>query len=305
MTKTGFSVVTGAFGFTGSHIARRLSDMGVSVRTLTGHPGRPNQLGQSVEVAPLDFSDPDGLARNLEGASTLYNTYWVRFSRGSTTFDSAVANSTVLIQAAKRAGVGRLVHISITNADSQSPVAYFRGKGQVEDAIRRSRLSYAIVRPSVLFGGGDVLINNITWFLRRFPVFTVLGSGEYRLQPVFVGDVASIAVDAASGPDDLVVDAVGPETFTFNTLLHLLLEKTGSRARLIHVPPSLALLLTRLVGLAVGDVVLTRGEVEGLMQSLLTSDAPPTGPTRLSDWLSDNAETVGTRYTSELQRHYR
>ena len=101
--------------------------------------------------------------------------------------------------------------VSITNSSEDSPLPYFRGKAAVERIVIESGLSYAIVRPSVIFGGEDILINNIAWLLRRFPVFAVPGSGDYRLQPVCVEDVAEIAVDAACDEGSVALDAVGPE----------------------------------------------------------------------------------------------
>jgi len=299
------NIVTGAFGYTGKYITRRLLAMGKRVRTLTGHPDRPNPFGDQVDVAPFNFDNPGELVGSLRGATTLYNTYWVRFPHGEASFDKAVENTKTLIKAAKDAGVNRVVHVSITNASEGSPLPYFRGKGLVEKAIVGSGLSYAIIRPTVIFGAEDILINNIAWMLRRLPVFAVLGSGDYRLQPVFVEDMADVTVSAAHRAENLIVDAVGPEVFTFNELVHLIAEKIGSRARIIHLMPELALLLSRLIGYVVNDVVLTRDEIEGLMAGLLVSDGPPTGQMRLSDWLAENADLVGVRYASELSRHYR
>ncbi len=162
-------VVTGAFGYTGKYITRRLLDAGRRVRTITGHPKRANCFGNQVEIAPMDFSDHAGLVRSLRGASVLYNTYWVRFNHGRATFDEAVANSRVLIQAAKEAGVRKIVHLSIANPSLDSHLPYYSGKAQVEKAIMDSGLSYAILRPTVIFGIEDILINNIAWFARHFP----------------------------------------------------------------------------------------------------------------------------------------
>ncbi|MFQ5792560.1 MAG: SDR family oxidoreductase, partial [Acidobacteriota bacterium] len=239
------------------------------------------------------------------GAATVYNTYWVRFPYGQVSFKKAVENTETLIHAAEEAGVRRIVHLSITNASEGSPLPYFRGKGLVESTIIHSRLSYVIIRPTVIFGDEDILINNIAWLLRRFPVFAVPGAGDYRLQPVFVEDVAEIAVSAALEDSNVVIDAVGPETYTFDELVRLIAEKIHSRAKIIHLRPGVALFLLRLLGYVVNDVVLTRDEVEGLMSNLLVSESPPTGQTRLSDWLNRNADSVGTRYASELKRHYR
>ena len=279
--------------------------MGKTVKTLTGHPNRPNPFGERVSVAPLNFGNSEELVRSLQGAEVLYNTYWIRFPRGQVTFDKAVENTKTLIKAAEDAGVRRIVHVSITNASADSPLPYFKGKGIVEQAIRSSRLSYAIVRPTVIFGIEDILINNIAWFLKRVPVFTIFGSGAYRIQPIFVEDVAEIAVRAAHQSDNVTLDATGPETITFEGLVRLIANKIGSRARLIHVRPGLALFLSRLMGYAVRDVVLTRDEMEGLMANLLISEGPPMGQTQLSDWLEQNVDNIGVSYTSEMSRHYR
>lgn len=300
-----WNVVTGAFGYAGKYIARRLLSLGRRVRTLTGHPDRPNSFGGKVEVAPLDFEEPDELARSLEGATTLYNTYWVRFPFGRVTFQKAIENSKKLIEAAEEAGVRKIVHISVTNARQDSPLPYFAGKGALEAAVMRSKLSYRIIRPTLIFGLEDILVNNIAWLLRRFPVFAIPGVGDYRLQPVFVEDVAEISVDAADREDNVALDATGPETFPFDEMVGLIASAVQSKARIIHVRPGLALLLSRLVGKLTGDVVITQEEIKGLMGNLLVSEKPPTGRTRLSDWLRQNANTIGVTYASELTRHYR
>jgi len=299
------NVVTGAFGYTGKYITRRLLSVGKGVRTLTGHPNRENPFGEQVSVSPFDFDNPSELTKTLRGATTLYNTYWVRFSHGQVTFDKAVENTKTLIKAAEEAGVHRIVHVSVTNASKESPLPYFRGKGLAEKAIIHSRLSYAIIRPTLIFGAEDILINNIAWLLRRFPVFAVPGSGDYRVQPVFVEDVAEIAVSAAHHDESIIVDAVGPQTYTFDELVRLIADNIQSRARIIHLRPGIALFLSRMIGYLLRDVLLTRHEVEGLMSNLLVSESPPTGQTRLSDWLGQNADSVGARYASELNRHYR
>ncbi len=302
---TGLDVVTGAFGYTGKYITRRLLNAGRRVRTITGHPNRENCFGDAVEVAPMNFNDPAGLVRSLRGASVLYNTYWVRFNHGRATFDEAVTNSRALIEAAKEAGVRRIVHLSIANPSVDSPLAYYSGKAQVENAIAESGLSYAILRPTVIFGLEDILINNIAWFVRHFPVFAIPGTGRYQLQPMFVEDLADLATAAAQDVRDLVLDAVGPEIFTFAELVERIARVIGTRSRLVRVSPWVALQLLRLGGPIVGDVILTREEIEGLMANLLVSRQPATGQTRFSEWLGQNSATLGLKYASELKRHYR
>ncbi len=304
MASTEINVVTGAFGYTGRYIADRLLSMGKGVRTLTGHPSRDNPYGDRVEVFPFNFDRPDELADTLRGAATLYNTYWIRFPRRKLTFDRAVENTRTLIEAAKRAGVQRLVHLSITNAFVESPLPYFRGKGLVEKAIVESGLSYAILRPTVIFGAEGVLLNNIAWFLRRFPLFPVAGSGEYRVQPVSVEDIVELAVRAGQQDDNTAIDAVGPETYTFSELVLLIAHAIGSRTRIVRTSPGVLFFLARITGLLLRDVVLTKDEIRGLIAGLLVSEDPPTGDTRLSEWLQENRDRIGVSYASELRRHY-
>ena len=273
------------------------------MRTLPRDPGRADPFGGLVGAAPLDFSDPAGLRRSIEGASVLYNTYWVRFGRGRTTFDQAVENTRILFDAAAGAGVGRIIHFSVANASADSRLPYFRGKGLVEEILRDTGIPCAIIRPTLVFGEGDLLLNNMAWALRRFPVFPVFGKGDYPVRPIYAGDLAAQAVDAGSLSESLVTDAAGPETFTFEELLRLLAQTVGAKVRLVHTPPSLGFAMTRLVGLLLRDVVLTRDEVDGLMTGLLTSHAVPAG-TRLGEWLKDNADGLGRRYVSELSRNY-
>jgi len=298
-------LVTGAFSYTGKYITQRLLSMGERVTTLTSRSDAENPFGSQVTASPFNFDNLSLLTENLRGVTTLYNTYWVRYSYGGVTFERAVENSIKLIKAAENAGVRRIVHISITNPSEESPFPYFRGKALVEKAVIHSKLSYAVVRPTVIFGAEGVLINNIAWLLRRFPIFTVFGSGECRIQPVFVEDVAEIAVSLGHKDDNMIIDAAGPETYTFNELVRLIAENIGSRARIIHVKPQLALLLGRLIGYIVKDVVITKDEIEGLMSNLLVSDSLPRGQTRLSKWLEQNAKGVGIKYVSDLKRHYR
>ena len=305
MTATPLHVVTGAFGYTGRFIARRLLQAGKRVRTLTGNPARPNPFGDRLSVAAFDFDHPDALARSLEGAAVLYNTYWVRFPRGRVTFETAVANTRTLIRACERAGVPRIVHLSVTNAAADSPLPYYRGKGVLEQAITGSTLSYAILRPALVFGPGDILVNNIAWFLRRLPLFPLMGAGGYRLQAVFVEDLAEIALQAGERRDNSVVDLVSPEIYTFDAFVRLIAAKIGSRARIVHWPPRLVGGILGAAGLVVGDVVLTRDEMAGLMAELLVSSSPPLGRTRFADWLDRSAAALGRMYASELDRHFR
>jgi uncharacterized protein YbjT (DUF2867 family) len=297
-------VITGALSYTGKYAARVLLDRGYQVRTLTHHPQRPNPFGERVAVFPYNFERPEELRKSLKGASTLITTYWVRFPRGGATFETAVRNTRTLIQAAKEAGIKRIVQVSIANPSLESPLAYYRGKAQVEQAVTQSGMSYAILRPTVIFGAEDILINNIAWFVRRFPAFAIPGDGRYGIRPIFVEDMARLLVDAADRAQNEVINAVGPETFEFQELVRLIARSVGRAGRMVRVPMSAAYVSTVLMGWFVGDVVLTWEEYRGLVMDLLRVDGPAAGETRLSGWLRRNGDSIGRKYASEVARHY-
>ena len=296
--------VTGAFGYSGLHLSRLLLEQGARVRSLTGHPDRPDPFGGRVEVRRFRFEDPARMREALADVKVLYNTYWVRFAHGTTTHARAVEYSRRLFQAAVEAGVERVVHVSITNPALDSTLPYFKGKAQVEQALAATGLSHAILRPAVFFGGRDVLINNIAWLLRRLPVFGI-APGLYGLQPIHVEDMARLAVEQGASRTDVTMDAVGPEALGFDELVHLVRRAVGSRALVTPVPRWFLLLASRLLQAVVGDVVLTADEVEGLRSNLLVSSGPATGSTRFSDWLGRNARDLGVSWASELDRHFK
>jgi uncharacterized protein YbjT (DUF2867 family) len=305
MASSGLDVVTGAFGYTGRYLARRLVAEGRSVRTLTNKPPVPGEDRAGIDVRPLVFEEPRRLVEALRGAATLYNTYWVRFARGEVSYERAVANTRTLFRAARDAGVERIVHVSITNADESSPFPYFRWKGVLERELRELGVGYAIVRPTVVFGLEDILINNVAWLLRRFPLFLAPGGGDYRLQPVYVDDLAALLVQAGTDDHDVTLDAVGPEQYRFTELVDVLRDAVGSSARVVTVPPAVALGLSEILGRVLRDVVLTREELEGLRADLLVSSDPPTAPTSFRAWTNEQGQQLGRGWASELARHYR
>ena len=299
-------LVTGAFSYSGSRIAELLIESGREVRTLTHHPDREHPLRGRVQAAPYRFDDPLALARSLEGITTLYNTYWVRFERGGTTFANAVASSRALFEAARRAGVARIVHLSIANPSIDSPLLYYRGKALVEQALAAGDVPYAIVRPTWIFGGGrDVLANNIAWILRRMPVFVMPGDGRYLVQPIHVDDLAHICLRAARGPSDVVMDAAGPDTMSFDELVRAVRHALGRRTPILLASPAAMAALARALGFVVRDVVLTADEIRGLTAGLLVSHQPALGQISFIDWVNENRSTLGRAYANELNRHFR
>lgn len=297
--------VTGAYSYSGKYIASRLVARGEEVISLTNHPNRPDPFEGKVKAFPLDFGDEKGLTTSLGGCEVLVNTYWVRFDRGTNTQAAAVENTRTLVRAAQRAGLSRILHISIANPAADSPLPYYRGKAANEKTVSESGIPYSILRPTLIFGMEDILINNIAWLLRRFPFFAQIGDGQYPVQPIYVDDLAETACQSVYTRENQTIDVVGPDTFTFDDLVRQIGQGIGHPRPILHVPPPLALEASRLFGFFVGDVLLTQQEVEGLLAGLLSSSGPALGRTRLADWLGLHRETVGTRYASEIARHYR
>ena len=296
------NAVTGAYSFTGRYIAARLLEDGQDVLTLTRRKPSESPFDERVPALPLDFSDGAGLRRALAGVDTLYNTYWIRSPRSGTTFATAVRNTGVLLDAARHAGVRRVVQLSVTNAAPDSPYAYFRGKAAVEEAVRASGLSFAVVRPTLVFGRGEILVNNIAWLLRRLPLFLVARDRAYRLQPVAAQDVADICVRLGASDQDAVADAAGPRVLAFEELVREVRSAVRSRARIVRGTPRAVLVAARLLRPLAGRSLLTADELRALGADLLTSAGPPLGERRFEDWLGEAAPTLGRRLASDARR---
>jgi len=296
--------VTGAFGYIGKYITRRLLSTGRQVRTVTSHPGKENPFGEAVAAYPYNFTNPASLIESLQGCDALFNTYWIRFEHNGWTFERALANTRTLFECARQAGVRKIVHISVTNPAVHDDLPYYRGKALQEELVKDTGLPYCILRPTLVFGDEDILVNNIAWTIRKFPLVPVFGSGSYRLQPVFVEDLAALSTDCAGESGSHTLDAIGPQTFTYEALLREIAGALNRHIAFVHLPPRLGIWLGKLIGWFVGDVILTHDELEGLMREKLTSSQSANCPTAFSTWLETHKDTLGVSYTSELRRHY-
>ena len=297
-------IVTGSFGYIGKYITQELLQSGRSVCTITTHPEKFNPFGEKVKSYPYNFDNPSKLIETLSGCDVLFNTYWVRFNYKNWSFEKALTNTHILFDCAKRAGVRKIVHISVTNPNEMDDLPYYKGKALQEKALRENGISYSIVRPTLVFGKEDILVNNIAWTIRKFPFVPIFGSGDYRIQPVFVKDLASIAVDCVNNHDSMVMDAIGPESFSYREFIQLIARILQRNIYLVSTTPGFGIFLGKIISLFVKDVVLTEDELKGLMVNKLTSSQKPNGETLFSEWLKENRETIGTSYTSELKRHF-
>ena len=300
--KNEIHMVTGAFGYTGKYIAKILLNKGVQVRTLTNSINRKNFFGNKVKPYLYNFNDPYKLEKSLTGCSVLYNTYWVRFNHKKFNHNEAVENTIALFKAAQAAGVKRVVHISITNPNKYSHLEYFRGKAILEEELQKMFDSFAIVRPAVIFGPEDILINNIAWLIRTFPVFGYFGNGRYKLQPIYVEDLAALAIESAFNTENIIVDAIGNETYTYKELAITIAKMLQKKRIIIPIPPYIGYIIGLILGKLKGDVMITKEEIDGLMQNLLYTTSMPIGKIKLSQWLQNNKNNIGTKYNNEIQR---
>ena len=302
-------VVTGAFGYTGRWIAHRLLEKGVQVRTLTNAVGRDDPFDGRVEVHPLDFDDHAALVESLRGAEVLYNTYWVRYNHRRRNFEHGIAveNSKRLFKAAAEAGVERIVHFSVAHPHKAPDWTYFCGKVAVEKYLNDSEYCFAILRPTVLFGGHrNVLINNIAWMLRKFPIFGVFGMGNYPIQPVHVKDVARVAVEQGESRENVTIDVTGPETFRYKEYIGMMAKSMSLRRIILPMPPFVGWLFGKFLGLLLQDLVITRAEIKGLRRGLMASDEDPLGQLKFSEWIAEHGKDFGKRYQNDLkERKYR
>lgn len=294
--------VTGAFGYSGKYIASRLLDMGHDVITLTNSANRHDPFGGRVMAIPFNFDQPNELVESLKDCTVLYNTYWVRFNHRNFTFADAIENSAILFDAAKQAGIKRIVHVSITNPSEDSPLEYFSGKAKVEKLLKQTDIEHTILRPAIIFGDEDILINNIAWSLRHLPAFITFGNGQYRVQPIYVDDLAKLAAEQGIATGNRTINAIGPETFTYRDLIKMIARALGKKRLIAPLPPAVAYLATSITGKLLGDIIVTREEIAGLMSNLLCVDSKPTGTTKFTDWVKANANILGKHYASELRR---
>jgi len=298
-------IVTGSFGYIGKYITQELISSGRRVKTITTHPDKPNPFGNDVKAYPYSFDNPGLLISILKGCDTLFNTYWVRFNYGKSSFAKALRNTHILFDSAKKAGIKKIVHISVTNPSESDSLPYYRGKALQEKMLKELGISYCIIRPTLVFGAEDILINNIAWTIRKFPFVPIFGSGDYKVQPIFVEDLASIAIECAEKNTSETLDAIGPETFAYEEMLRIMASALNRDVKFFHIWPNVGILLGKIIGFFVNDVLLTKDELRGLMANKLTSQQTPNGKTKFTEWLKANKETIGDRYTSELDRHFR
>ena len=245
--------VAGGSGFIGRAIVRRLAAIPtIKVRVLTRDPKKARARStesDAVEFVAADVNDPAGLAAAVASADTIVNAvqfdgYPIENPARGLTFNRVDYGGTVaLIAAANAAGVKHFIYISGAAADERSPNPAFRAKGRAERALRDSGLTYTILRPSLVYGPEDRVVNGIARALRMTPVMIVPGTGRQLLRPLLVDDLAACVALAISGRGrNGIFEIGGRDPMSFDDLVRLVMEITGRRRPLVHVPEPLLLI---------------------------------------------------------------
>ena len=294
--------VTGALGYSGRWIAQELIDAGHHVKTITNSLHKPNPFGNQIVIEPFNFNQPEKLTDSLKGSDVLVNTYWVRFNHNQFNHSEAVENTKILFDCAKKAGVKRIIHVSITNPSLDSELEYFKGKAELELYLSQLGIPHSIIRPAVLFGHGDILINNIAWMVRHLPIMGVFGKGDYKMQPIHVEDFAKCITTECSEEGNRTINAIGQESYTYKELVYKMMDIFNTKKPVLNTPPIIGYWLGKIVSSWKNDVTITQEEIKGLMDNLLYVDDKPIGTIRLSEWMKENKETLGVNYASELER---
>lgn len=298
-------VVAGGTGFTGTYVVRNLLSNGENkISVLSSHPRRSHEFAQGIEVNPYNFGQYDEMVKNFRDADCFINTYWVRLNFRNSSFREAVRNSQKLVDACKESGVKRIVHISVANPSHDYAYEYYRGKMEVEDYIRKSGISYAILRPTLLFGDEEILVNNITWLIRKYGFFFIFGDGKYKVTPVFVNDVAREVVRQSQLEENVTEDVVGPESYAFEEIVKLIARETGNKLRIYHLSTFFMSPVCGLLSLLRHDTVVTPEELRVVIDNKLYSGSEPLGMTKFSTWVKENSEKFGKEYHSEVERHF-
>jgi NADH dehydrogenase len=256
-------LVTGGTGFVGGHVVRALRDAGRRVRVLVRDPGAAGELeALGCEVAEGDMTEPETLGRALDGVACVVHLVAIRQGKDEQ-FERIMSRGTRdLVDAARGAGVGRFVHMSAlgTNERTKDLVPYYRAKWEMEQTVQGSGLPYVVFRPSFVFGADGGILPTFRRIARLAPVTPITGSGEQRIQPIWVDDVAAYFARAVELEDatNRTFELGGPDVVDWNELWARLKRALGVTRPSIHLPMALmranALVTERLPG----DVPLTR-----------------------------------------------
>jgi len=285
-------LVTGGTGFVGRRLVARLVEAGEKVRVLA-RGLRPAELPADVELVKGNVVSGEGLPSALEGVERVVHLVAIIREGGGQTFDDVIRQGAVnLVNAAKAAGVKKLVHQSAIGARDDPYFLYHKAKWDAEQAVIRSGLRYTIVRPSLIFGEGDEFFITLAGLVRWNPLVPIAGDGKTRFQPIWIEDVVTCLVECLRDGvhDNAVVEIGGPEQLTYEEMVDLVARVLGKRRLKVHVPLFLMRPLVSLMEFALPKPPVTREQLKMLaIDNVTEADAVPRQfgfrPKRLADGL--------------------
>jgi uncharacterized protein YbjT (DUF2867 family) len=277
-------VVMGASGFVGRYAVRDLAKAGAVISVLGRHAVAAAYLrpmGDVGQIAAIDcdIRDEKRLRPLIAGADAVVNATGILFERGRQRFGAIHEEGPALLaRLAAEAGARHFVHISALGADPDSPSLYARSKAKGEAAVRQAFPGAVILRPSLIFGPEDQFFNRFAALARFLPALPLIGGGQTRFQPVYVGDVAAAILAALENPATAgrTYDLAGPETYTLKSLFQLILKETGRRRWLMPVPFGLAAFHAALHDLLpLPNPLITRDQVRMLRRDAVAEPGMP------------------------------
>ncbi len=275
--------VFGGAGFVGRYLVQQLAGRGLRVRVAMRRPDEGlflramGDVGQ-IELVQANLRNAPSVAAAIAGADYVVNLVGVLYPRGAQSFAAVHARGAQLVaEAAARAGVQRLVQVSAIGAAADSPSLYARSKAAGEAAVLRAFPKATIVRPSIVFGPEDDFFNRFAALARILWVLPLIGGGQNRMQPVYVGDVATALARVLLDGDSSgkTFELGGPRVFTFKEILELVLHETGRSALLLPLPVPVAMMQAAVLELLPIPPLLTRDQVRLLQQDNVASAALP------------------------------
>jgi uncharacterized protein YbjT (DUF2867 family) len=272
--------VFGGSGFLGRHVVRALAKRDYRIRVAVRRPelaGHLQPLGRVGQIHPVQANVryPASVEAAMRDSSVVVNLVGILTEGGGQTFDAVQAKGAETMAKAASAIGARMVHVSAIGASERSSSHYARAKAAGEQAVLAAVPSATILRPSVVFGPEDEFTNRFAALARMSPVLPLIGGGETRMQPVFVGDVATVVADAVDGKAKAgaTYELGGPEVLTMREIMQWILTTTDRKRMLMPLPFGLARFQAFFLQFAPGALKLTPDQVELLKSDNVVSDA--------------------------------
>ncbi len=264
-------IVTGGTGYVGTAICRAINARGLMVTSVsrTRKPRPILDVGGKIEFRSASVLDPAALDRHFVRADAVVHLVGIIVERKGHTYEKVhVEGTRNVVEAAKRAGVKRFLHMSALGARLGAPTRYWQTKAEAEEIVKASGLDWTIFRPSIIYGEGDDFVNRFAGLARALPFMPVIGSGKTRLQPIWVEDVATAFASALGNPEThgKSYDLGGPKPLSILEILDIVMRQIGKKRPKMHIPAPLMALQAGLLEKLLKNPPVTREQIKMLKE---------------------------------------